>query len=317
MKNLFIFIMMILTYVSTAQQNPDFSAKFYFEDAKGNTDSLEIGFDMRSNRNYNPEFGELDLPEPFHAGLDVRASHNNLLVQNPILSKKIISCSEKLFFNNDPNDFCYLGCSILMYISTENFPVTIRWDPKKFVINQDCIINSYFTSDFVSEIFDPVTKWFQDTTKRAVCLKEYEQYSINLDPLFTAVHFPWEEPYLLVRDYSGHPTDSVYGLKLNFEYDHRISPCHKRAVGLEGPDSRSEILRVYPNPTAENIYLAGEWSNAQWSYKIFDSQANLLDEQTSYKEIKEISLRSFNPGCYFIVLMNSSGEMFYSKIIKL
>lgn len=317
MKVLFIILSTVLTYVSYSQLIPDFSTKIYFEDANGNTDSLELGFDMRSNRNYNPDFGEVDLTDPFGKGLDVRATHNNLLVRNPILSKKIITCSEKLFYDNGPNDFCYAGCSIMMYISADRFPVTLRWNPKDFYINQDCIINSYFTSDFVSEFFDPAPIWFQDTTKRAVCLKENDHYSINLDPEFSSLNYPLEQTYLLIRDYPNHPTDSVFGLKLNFEYDHRISPCHKRAVGLENPVSANGKLITYPNPTLEKVYLSAESANSSWRWKIFDGRGKLLEEQSLYQADPEISLKNYFSGCYFIVFMNLSGEMFYNKIIKL
>lgn len=311
-----IFFGLILTSVSIAQQVPYFSTLFYFQDSKGNVDSLILGFDPRANRVFNSDFGEISLSEPFADDLDVRASHDVEFNQDPVLSKKIVTCSDKIMQTHDPNHICNIGCSIIIYIKSDNFPVSIRWNPHAFKDSVECIEDSYMTSDFLSEITDPAEIWFRDTTKRAVCLKENSQYSINLDPEFTKQNYPLEFSYLLIRNYPDLTTDSVYGIKLNFVYNYDLTPCHRKVVNLDNEAKETDNLILYPNPTTGDVYLSGDVLESIEYWILYDSQGQLMDQQEFLLTKPEINLADLEAGFYIIAMTKKSGDVLYKQIIK-
>jgi hypothetical protein len=76
MKYLFIALIAFLGCGLSAQPvAPMRQTTFYFEDAVGNRDTIVVGADRASNEEYNPQFGELDLPGSFDSVFEVRATH--------------------------------------------------------------------------------------------------------------------------------------------------------------------------------------------------------------------------------------------------
>jgi hypothetical protein len=73
MKKMIAFLWLLLAFTSTAQKTPFFLTTFYFEDAIGNIDSIEVGYDLTANQTGNPDFGEVTDLSPFDSVFDVRA----------------------------------------------------------------------------------------------------------------------------------------------------------------------------------------------------------------------------------------------------
>jgi hypothetical protein len=77
MKTLVLFTFAWLIWFSGFCQTPMYQADFYFQDAIGNRDTITIGYDTTANGEYNPQFGEINLSQPFDSVFEVRATHRN------------------------------------------------------------------------------------------------------------------------------------------------------------------------------------------------------------------------------------------------
>jgi hypothetical protein len=65
----------------SAQQTPHFLTTLYFEDAAGNQDSIEFGYDYTATEGMDAAFGEYELTDPFDPVFEVRAASRDFVFQ--------------------------------------------------------------------------------------------------------------------------------------------------------------------------------------------------------------------------------------------
>jgi hypothetical protein len=125
MKKMIAFLWLLLAFTSTAQKTPFFLTTFYFEDAIGNIDSIEVGYDLTAKQTGNPDFGEVTDLSPFDSIFDVRVVnyfeyYNTTPPINPLnlIVKRIVGDAEK--FVNAP---CIGGADLLFFIHAIHQPV--------------------------------------------------------------------------------------------------------------------------------------------------------------------------------------------------
>jgi len=103
---------------------PLFEMSLYFEDALGNRDTLEIGYDPRASFDtLLPEFGEFPIEQPFDSILDVRAIHPDVFNDTTFASKRIISDAETCYSCN-----CYFSAADFIFIHAKYLPILITYD---------------------------------------------------------------------------------------------------------------------------------------------------------------------------------------------
>ena len=129
-----------------AQQSPMFETNIFFEDARGNRDTISVGYDSLATFDLDTSFGEIEIIKPFDSIFEVRAGIFDPRYREK-LSKRIISGTEKII--GSPND-CFDGDNILFYIWAKYQPVKISWDRSTFK-NNACVKGSLISNHFSDE----------------------------------------------------------------------------------------------------------------------------------------------------------------------
>jgi hypothetical protein len=76
MRNFFLLLFTIHSIIIIGQKIPNFLTTFYFVDAIGNKDSIEVGFDLTANHGNNPQFGEITDISSFDSVFDWKIRRN-------------------------------------------------------------------------------------------------------------------------------------------------------------------------------------------------------------------------------------------------
>ena len=76
-------------------------------------------------------------------------------------------------------------------------------------------------------------------------------------------------------------------------------------------------LSAYPNPTSDFLILKIENnSNSNLFYYLYDMNGTLLDNQNVKGNVTSIEMLEYNPGAYFLKIMNDQIDVKTFKIIK-
>ncbi len=321
MKHLHLIFGMALPFFSCAQKLAMFQSVLYFNDLKGNVDSLWIGYDTAANGQFNPEYGELDLEHSFDSVFEVRASHRNkapIAEAGAILSKKVIGHAE-LELVEPPSRSCYSGQTIVIYIKAKYPPVRISWDRFQFIDSLGCNPGCFVTPDYLYDISDPVSLWLHFENKRFACLPKEEYFEINLDPQFTKANFPKEITHRLVRTFNDGLTDTLFGVALHFIPHVSESPCVLN-VGAQVAKTLSERIQFYPNPALHTVMLRVRdlESVASIDCVSLDGSCHTLQ----YNLCKQsgsilLSVDGLPPGMQFLIVRYHDGNLEEVPFIKL
>lgn len=121
-------LLLMQTQVLYSQQKAQFELPIYFEDARGNKDSVVVGYDrsIKTPESFNPEFGEDYLYTPFDSVLEVRVMD---LINWNYTSKKMV---EGVFESNDGTCENY-GTPFIILAQAKYLPVKIYWDTTRLL----------------------------------------------------------------------------------------------------------------------------------------------------------------------------------------
>ncbi|WP_419869247.1 T9SS type A sorting domain-containing protein [Chryseobacterium sp. CT-SW4] len=75
-------------------------------------------------------------------------------------------------------------------------------------------------------------------------------------------------------------------------------------------------LSVYPNPTAQFIYIGKESDKRYKVVSVIDASGKLVLQIRDHQYNQPIDVSGLNPGVYFIISKNSQGKMYRNKFIK-
>lgn len=277
-----VFFLLLLSQIAIGQE---FSFKMYFEDAIGNKDTLELGYDVNATDTIDAIFGEINIIGiPFDSVFDIRISdaywNNNV---GTFQTKKQIVQS-----NN-----CRALSFITIDLKCNNWPVTATWDNSVF--SDTCRNGSVFTSVHPGGWWDtgsPSDLW------RAELLNTNQV-------TFTSNYFSgqFDEYYAYVNDQND--TIPVFWQAFG---DSTIL-----MVGMEEFITNNEI-NVFPNPAIN--YTTIQFVNQD--LKIENVQVLNINGASQPITVtgKNIDLTKVPTGLYFIQLTTSNGETITRKIIK-
>ena len=123
MKKIIVFKIILLS--CTYSYSQEFKMKLWFQDAVGNKDSIEVGYDSLATDGIDSQFGETNIiSSPWNNNFEVRISDEweNRLVNN----QQGTYHTKKQIVKKQPCSSSYAVTAI--DIKTKNWPVTISWD---------------------------------------------------------------------------------------------------------------------------------------------------------------------------------------------
>ena len=294
-----IVFMLILVNQLTAQNKiPAFEMPLYFEDAKGNKDSIIVGFD--ENADYvipDPLFGEDKLNTPFDSVFEVRVVKSTSFWDSPITGKKRINRVEKSIFSA-------FKLSIL---------INAKYNPIKITCNKDLLksTNPYLYRTILAKtagIFLSEQGW--EYAKDWVCLAGQKQLSIDMSKKDGG---PWNERMYMVKG----KTD-LQSIKFLTITQFGSGPSCEKVLSAEDIQT-VEKLNIYPNPAQNDIKLQIPQnilftSNAKIS--IIDINGKIIREQFITDINKNINIEQIPSGMYFLKLTDEKKIFAAGKFVK-
>ncbi|MCC7026240.1 MAG: T9SS type A sorting domain-containing protein [Saprospiraceae bacterium] len=310
-----LFFIIIPYFLFSQQREPSFLTTFYFSNAVGNQDSMEIGFDLDAQRGLNIDFGEVIDRSPFDSIFDVRAVNyyefRNLKPSNlpNIKAKRIVGQYSKII--NAP---CYSGEALVFFIHSIHQPITISWRIQDFEkINCPGQIWNFFSPDALYHLLFN-HEWIADSTVRYGCMRD-SSYTLFLGDKYRSRH---ERPYILKYDIQGKGIDSIYGVA--FIMDQTFFYCDPSYVDGTDITASNLKLNVYPNPSVENIFIdINNLKNIKQvqvinQYGIIIHKID-MDHQVE-NDLLELNTSNYPQGMYYVIIVDQWGRRGIRKFIK-
>ncbi len=296
------------------QNNAMFEMPIYFEDALGNRDTIIIGGDTTAIQGINPQFGEVEYPEPFNSIFEVRATNIDgiLFNEEAILTKKIIGWTEPVFGSTED---CEIIESAFFVANISHFPLTIYWDNGVFK-DSLCILHSYLSSSLESWL---VGEWVFDSLpdyNTFYCMADSDSIALNINNgIYPGNTFEFIYPI------EGGIKNNLYVFYITFSLMGLNSPC-VNTVGTSHSRPSDSLIHLYPNPCSNFItadILYNHWEIE--SVHIIDIYGNIIHSPDwRYIPIDnnkiEVFLSHLPSGAYFIHILGNSGTS-VNKFIKI
>lgn len=314
-----LFCWLFHSFTSTAQKTPYFLTTFYFEDAIGNKDSIEVGYDLTANHGNNPDFGEVTDLSPFDSIFDVRAVnyfeyYNTTPPINPLnlIVKRIVGSAEKVV--NAP---CLAGAGLVFFIHAIHQPVTIRVKDLNDFTKIDCPGKnntwSFLSPDRMYHFIEP-WGWTSLPRVRYGCIYK-GPYTVYLGGKYIPVDVG-ERPYTLQYEINGRGKDTIYGVC--FSIDHTFYQCDSTYV-MDNKEEEGLIndIAIYPNPNSGVLNVEMKGTESVRSFEIFDHSGR-VEKRISVNENKNIRIEvpELNPGIHFLRVNTKQGSQ-VRKFVKI
>jgi hypothetical protein len=299
MKKVIIFFL-FLSFENLQAQQPEFQYTLFVEDARGNKDSVVLGYDNASTQ-YTPSsaFGEIDIKSrPFDSIFEVRATKASSRFSVDFHSKKIIAHTE-LCTICTPNS----GASsiITLLIRAKYYPIKFKWTKLPTQKSGSFLVSSevYFT-------YPPSLTGYADSlyktaylTKQMEKVESFERRYPNgqPDPAFY---------YAFTAPISGGRTDTIWTYSTVFRFEKGVATFEKQEQALSG----------FPNPCFEELTL--ELPNYETGQiEVFDIMGRKVKaiKVESINQIK-IDVKDLNHGLYLLKFKTNKEKVYVSKFVK-
>ncbi len=303
MKKLFPLALLLICLIHAQAQ--EFNFKMYIEDAAGNTDSIELGYDPNASNGIDSIFGEKDIKDiPFSLPLDVRLC-------NPFY----VGHSFTGWIEDDPSNFQTKrqilpieDCSSLIaqqtiVMRTENWPIKIKWP--KALFDDNCRSKSLINHLNFSFWFDLGTEYSNGIPAFESNIFLAEQDSILIDQI------PYYDQYI------DKPTDYYFDENLNDIRVLYFSFYSEESVGInaKNPGIKKEIA-IYPNPCSNNICIdiSGTHTSAITNCHIYNNAGQLLLVKNNINNHSIMDISGLSNGLYLIRVFNNN-TVYEEKIL--
>ena len=295
-----ILFMLILVNQLTAQNKiPAFEMPLYFEDAKGNKDSIIVGFD--ENADYvipDPLFGEDKLNTPFDSIFEVRVVKSTSYWDSPITGKKRIDRAEKSVFGS-------FSLSIL---------INAKYNPIKITCNKDLLksTNPYLNRTILAKttsIFLSEQGW--EYGKDWVCLAGQKQLSIDISKKEGGTS--WNERMYMVKGKT-----ALQKIKFLTITQFGSGPSCEKVLSAEEIQT-VEKLNIYPNPAQNDIKLQIPQNilfTVNSKISIIDINGKIIREQFISDTNENINIEQIPSGIYFLKLTDEKKIIAVGKFVK-
>ncbi|MFZ1750184.1 MAG: T9SS type A sorting domain-containing protein [Saprospiraceae bacterium] len=305
MKIIQIFLLFIMVSSSWAQTlQPEFSFTLYAEDARGNKDSVIIGYhpDARADQVLDTRFADKDISHvPFDSVFEIRVHKVRFLynrgVQNPAFLNKGISKHVTL---GHPTSNClesaYIGNATArgyILVKIKYPPIRFYWDSVLFSKNiNPCASRSFM---FNNELHADVS------LVERLNITYLEEKSFRTDSIMVPV---------VIKLLDG----KIDSFQANYLFD-----FHTLGSFVSTKDySTLKNLKAYPNPSQDELHIPiPELTGEKLSIKIFRKDGILIAAPYTQSNDKiTVQTADLPPGQYFMSLNTSDGRAYSTKFIK-
>jgi hypothetical protein len=307
--HVFLLLIILFSNISLAQiLIPEWSTTIYVEDAKGNKDSILIGYDPRALNQINPEFGEMALPKILDSVLDVRVVIcsevfcNNTFKYEYILSKVGIDPP-----NLEPNSNTSLCRGIMPRINFAIYakykPIKISWQLEHW--RDECHSGSFLVNHPWSET---VVGGYGLYGRDYFCLgRDQKDVIWNIVPSTDFLHWNTILPTMDGR------MDTMYMQQIGIKrYDFFDNPCRFSDASDLSEDTD---ISIYPNPAYDNVNIQSEHKFIQ--VKIYTCDGKLESNIPAVDELTTINVGSISPGIKIMELIDDFGLIYRRKWVKI
>ncbi len=306
MKKLNLTIVILFVNIVVFAQNtvPNFEIKLYFEDAKGNKDSVILGYNTKAdNTIISPELGEDELLTPFDSIFDVRVVKSGSFHDSPVTGKKRL---RKSGLNTNPS--CALFGFLSILINAKYNPIKFTYDVQKLNTQDNkCLKNTIVTK--TAGVFLNENGWYN--AKDWHCLASQDELVIDMSK--KEGNNLWNE-----RTYEvlGQATPQKIRF-LNFN-NFLIGPCNY--VSVQEKEQVKDII-FSPNPATQFIRFNLDQNaiiNEPLYVEIFDIQGRLMKkEPLQNQEVQqEINIEDLSNGFYFAKIRDAKKSYFSTRFVK-
>lgn len=276
---------------SIAAFSQEFSFNIYVKDAKGNIDSVIVGFDINGTDSIDAIFGEQNIiNNSWDSVLEFRISEPDYVYNivssnyNPeYQSKKQIIYYNTSDCDSIPNPWTVHYCNVvILALKVKYPPFKVYWDSTLF--QDSCFINSGFWYVLSADFIIPANRYSFFTIFQPITYFEY----------FTQGN------------------DTIWPFVFNFsEYS---------TIGMEQKQTESKTFNIYPVPAENDIKIELDFINTKdTQYQIFNQIGKLINHRQINAGEKNIiiDISDYSQGLYFFRLYNENLENQVGKFMKL
>jgi|GEM_PF-6754850 len=282
--SIFLFVCIINSIL--AQKTPDFATTFHFEDARGNRDSITIGYDSEKvPRMLDTAYGEYPIPQEeirFDSIFEVRIRRG--------------SDYTKTYFKSSPSCGKYAiseNSNLLETFALFEINIRIRYPPLKVSWERDDFSDYCRKGSFIQgHMLGPLQGEYSDVTHFI------EQDSV----IYSDEEMLWHSTF-----HRFNYGDTVRVMNVQF---------------YTGTSAVEEILHngtfsIHPNPVLADFTISFQ----NWRPRLLSiySQSGVLVKEMEIPaagEQVEASLRGYPAGTYFCVLRDREGRSRVKKLVK-
>lgn len=303
MKNIFIIPFLITVQSIIAQTTPEFQYTLYVQDARGNKDSVMLGYDRTEERlTLNAAYGEVDIKNrPLDSILEIRATEASNRYNIKFHSKKIIT-----LFEGDCEGYAF-SSNITLIIRAKYYPITFSWNSSLF--NDPCRSKSILVSSENYYATDPTLRRSSDTVfgtayqrNTSTKLEKFNKFLLS-GAINQYFHYYFTAPINNGRN------DTIWTYATAFRAQYNDTIVSNKEVFIKE-------LRTYPNPCFESLlFELPQYETGQVA--IYDlAGRQIRTHKIAAIDRVQIDVHGLNTGMYFLKFTTVGGKVYVSKFIK-
>lgn len=283
MKTILIALIILLNVNSYGQE---FAFKLYFQDSKGNKDTITLGYDKSATDTIDLSQGEINIiDKPLDKEFDVRVSN--------IWNRKNLSQINDSF--QTKRQIVKDNCGgwfppVIIDLFCTNWPISVKWDSTLF--NSGCNIGSLLTSFHPGGWFDVGGGFITELTKTSgMKIQKYSSSDLS-------TYENSSEYYYVNKN-----NDTIYVFWQAF------GDVNLPKLDVNEYQIQNDFI-FYPNPAKRLMFLKGDINQVQ-SITVFDMAGN----QRLYTKSDIIDLNVMIEGIYIARINLKNGKVINRKII--
>lgn len=308
MKKLNILLMLLSFACYTLAQNETikFQMPFYFEDAKGNRDTITWGYsiDLDNYDSLKVQFGEDRLNTPFDSIFEVRIGKSSDRSNLTPLGKKRIARVE-----DDGND-CDLFSSLFLVIQCKYPPIKMNYDAIRFKNANQCLRNTVLGKNsiiFTAEptfYFAPQVYWYCLPSQNEISIDTNEKDNNGKSIFYNNLKYQVKGKGLI----------SLTTLRLaNFGE----GPCEYIVSSKEVITPENDIT-IFPNPVSDRLTLVLRDDIINYRVNIFQADGkNVLSQSHLAGSLLDLDVSFLPEGMYILELISDKQSRICKKFVKL
>lgn len=290
-----IIVLFIIIFQSISTSGQDFLTELIFEDALGNYDTLEVGYDQSATVGVDTFLGEENIiMVPRDSIFDVRSSNepirrNQGLVGTFHTKRQIIPnpCS----LPNEPDTLS--GTVISIDVMAKYWPVKMYWN-NDFL--NDCVDSSWITNMLPSSWCD------------AICQPHIYEYMYSASGQSIEI----EKPSRFDESGCAYTVglDSVAFLSVVLFDDQAGCPV---TVGLR--EYKKTIYNVYPNPASKIFHIKYKHYTNESNFILYNVNGEVVLSKKLTSDFSSFNLNDVSSGNYIYTINSEDGTFQKGKLI--